>query len=69
MGNTKKLTDQQNSRLFGGLALLLHAGISLADGVYLLAEEETVPVQPLLLRLGTQLDQGVPFSAAAAARR
>ncbi len=58
------LNHRDTAYICQGLALLLHAGISLADGVYLLAEEGTH--QGLLTQLGKQLDQGLPLSQAMA---
>lgn len=65
MRTDERLTNRQCSGLFRGLALLLHAGVPLADGIYLLAEEETDPLCPLLTQIGGQLDQGRSFSDAA----
>lgn len=47
-----------------GLALLLHSGIRLADGVFLLAEEADGELGSLLKTLGTALDNGIPLSQA-----
>ncbi len=52
------LTNQALSGLCRGLALLLHAGISLADGIFLLEQEEQDALKPLLGRLGRAMDQG-----------
>lgn len=46
------------------LALLLHAGIGAADGVFLLAEEETGTYQSFLKELGKQMDGGEHLSVA-----
>ena len=64
MHSVKQLTNQQCSGLFGGLALLLHAGIPLADGVYLLVEQEQDELKQLLTELGQRLDEGATLSAA-----
>lgn len=58
------LTNQQTAGLCWGLALLLHAGISLADGVFLLAQEEQGRYQELLNNLGGRLDEGALLSDA-----
>ena len=52
------LSYQETADICQGLALLLHAGIDLADSLFLLAEEETGPRGKLLTGLGRQLDQG-----------
>lgn len=53
-----KLEFQETAEFCGNLALLLHAGIGTADGVYLLAEKESGQRRELLDGLGKQLDQG-----------
>lgn len=58
------LTQSELSRLFRALAALLHAGISPAEGVYLLAQEETPAVSRLLTDMGQQLDLGDSLSMA-----
>lgn len=58
------LNNQQICGLCRGLALLLHAGIGLADGMFLLAGEEQGAEKELLTRLGRQLDGGMLLSAA-----
>lgn len=57
-----KLDHSQTAHFCRGLALLLHAGISLADGVFLLAEEESGPLRELLHSLGTGMDGGIQLS-------
>lgn len=59
-----KLTHSETARLCRGLSVLLHAGISLADGVFLLAEEETGALRELLLVLGERMDAGALLSGA-----
>lgn len=59
-----KLTDQELSGLCRGLALMLHAGISLADGAYLMAQEEQGPFREGLEELGRRLDAGALLSGA-----
>ena len=53
-----KLAHGEIAQLCRGLALLLHAGISLADGIFLLYEEQTGPVKTLLQDMGVQMDGG-----------
>ena len=60
-----KLTYSEIAAFCRQLALLLHAGIGAADGVYLLAQEETGKLHELLRQLGAQLDTGDELSAAA----
>lgn len=59
----KQLSHRQVADLCRGLALQLHAGISLADGVFLLAEEET-RFREEYHTLGRKLDAGESLSAA-----
>ena len=61
-----KLTHSEIAGLCRRLALLLHAGIGIADGVFLLAEEESMEMKTLLLSLGAELDTGKPLSEAMA---
>lgn len=58
------LKNQEVSGLCRGLALLLRAGISLADGAFLLAQEERGQYKDLLNRLGRRLDEGALLSSA-----
>ncbi|MBE5906623.1 MAG: type II secretion system F family protein [Lachnospiraceae bacterium] len=47
------------------MSLLIHAGINLADGMHLLAEDEKNPnVKELLLSISNQMDDGVQLSEA-----
>lgn len=55
------LTQSELSRLFRALSALLHAGISPAEGMYLLAQEES-GFSRLLTDMGNRLDQGEPLS-------
>lgn len=55
------LTDQKIAYLCRSLALLLHSGISPAEGCFLLAQEEA---DPLRKRMGEALDSGMPLSDA-----
>lgn len=59
-----KLTYSETARIFRSLYLLLHGGFSLAEGVFLLAEEETGAFRDLLLRMGNCMDEGEGLSAA-----
>jgi len=58
------LTQSELSRIFRGLAALLHAGITPGDGAYLLAREEGGALAVLLTQLGQRLDAGESLSAA-----
>lgn len=59
-----KLSCSEIAGLCRRLALLLHAGIGAADGVFLLAEEETKQMRALLQGLGAQMDGGKTLSDA-----
>ncbi len=59
-----KLSHGALSQLFQGLGSLLHAGLSLADGIHLLSQEETGEKQALLRSLGTAMDTGAPLEEA-----
>lgn len=59
-----KLSHSEVADICRRLALLLHAGIGLADGVFLLAEEESGTLQKLLQDMGTQMDGGETLSTA-----
>lgn len=59
-----KLTYGESAYLFRGLGSLLHAGLSLADGVYLLSQEETGEKKKLLERIGNSMDGGASLEAA-----
>ena len=61
-----KLTQVEIADFCRRLAMLLHAGIGIADGVFLLAEEETEPIRGLLQNLGSQMDTGKMLSEAMA---
>ena len=52
------------SRLCRGLSLFLHAGITLSDGLSLLAGEHSGEICNALLRMSAQLDDGFALSAA-----
>ncbi len=58
-------TNRAIADLCHQLALLLHAGIRLSDGLYLLSEEENVPsYKELLAETARKLEEGVPLSKA-----
>ena len=58
------LTDRQTAAFCRGLSLQLHAGISLADGIYQLAAGEQGSTRQILLQMGKNLDQGALLSDA-----
>ncbi len=60
-----KWNDAQTARVCRGLALLLHAGIHLADGLFLLAREEDKFLAPGLEALGRAMDAGDSLPMAA----
>lgn len=62
------LGNLETARICRELALLTHAGIALADGVFLLAKEAQSPFQDLLDQMGEDLDKGLPLSDAMAQR-
>jgi len=51
--------DQAIQDLCRGLALQLHAGVGLGDGLFLLAEEMDGAEKELILAMGRKLDEGV----------
>ncbi len=59
-----KLSHQDCSRICRGLSLLLHAGISLSDGIFLLAQEEEKETATLLTELGSAMDNGADLPQA-----
>lgn len=62
MAKPEKLRDLQTAYVCRGLSLQLHAGISLADGMYLLAEEEAGQVKEIYRQMGTGLDRGAELT-------
>ena len=62
MAKREKLTDQQTALFCRGLSLQLHAGISLADGIYLLAEDERGSIQEIYRQMGAGLDRGAELA-------
>lgn len=59
-----KLTHAETARICRGLGVLLHAGIPLAEGVFLLAQEETEVLSPVLTSLGNSMDAGASLAEA-----
>lgn len=57
-------THLETARLCRSLGLLLHSGIGLADGIFLLAQEEASGQKDCLEAMGTALDRGIPLSEA-----
>ena len=55
------LTDQETALFCRGLALQLQAGISLADGIYLLAQDEAGRKQTCFQQMASELDSGKPL--------
>lgn len=64
MPRISKLSDRQVALFCRGLSLQLHAGIPLADGIHLLAEDEAGECRNLLKQIGTLLDAGAQLSEA-----
>lgn len=62
MGKKMILTDLETALFCRGLALQLHAGISLADGMILLAQDETGRKQECFQQMAAGLDGGKPLS-------
>lgn len=58
------LSDHRTADLTHSLAMLLHSGIPVSEGLFLLAREEEDPVRILLREMGTRLEQGAPLSQA-----
>lgn len=58
MAKEKMLTQTQIAHICRGLALQLHAGIPLADGFHLLAEDAEGNLAKLLRQMGEGLDRG-----------
>ena len=59
-----KLTHSQIAQLCRSLALLLHAGVSLADGIFLIGQEQTGAIAERLQTMGKQMDEGFSLSEA-----
>lgn len=57
-----KRTHSENAQLFRSLSLLLHAGISPAEGLYLLAEDAPAAIRELLLSMAKSMDGGAALS-------
>jgi len=62
--NKKYLTNAQTARFFRGLSLLVHAGITVGDGLFYLAEQNSDGLGPLMTELGKGMDNGISLSAA-----
>ena len=60
------LTHSQTARILRELSVLLHAGIPVTEGFFLLAAEEQGALQQLLQSLAAELDQGTPLPEALA---
>lgn len=61
------LSNEYLSAFTMQLSLLIHAGINLADGIHLLAEDEgSESVKQLLVTLGEKMDDGMQLSEAMA---
>ena len=58
-----KRTHTENAQFFKELSLLLHAGIGLAEGLYLLAEDASEKHRELLLTMGQSMDRGAALSS------
>ena len=62
--NKKYLTNAQTARFFRGLSLLVHAGITVGDGLFYLAEQNSDGLGALMTELGKGMDNGISLSAA-----
>ena len=58
------LTNLEISQVCQELAVLLHAGVMLGDGLHLLAREEGGRTGELFASMGREVDGGAPLSAA-----
>jgi len=65
MTEKKTLSPAQLDQICRGLALLLHAGIGLNHGLFLLADDRQGWEKDILLQMGEKLDQGVDLATAA----
>ena len=54
----QRLANGEISRLCRSMALLLHAGVPLSDGIFLIAEEENTPIRSMLEQMGSLIDGG-----------
>ena len=64
MKKTAVFSNETLSRLFRALSLLLHAGISLTDAIYLMKEDESGNEAEALLAMGQAMDGGATLSRA-----
>lgn len=62
MAKQKTLSDQQTAFFCRSLSLQFHAGIALADGMYLLSEDESGETKALYRQMGSWMDQGAQLS-------
>lgn len=62
--NGQKLSNREISRICRSLSLLLHAGIGMGDGLFLLAEEETGGQRSIFEQMGQQVDGGASLNQA-----
>jgi len=60
---------EETEQILRGLAMLLHAGLPLAEGAYLLAGDSEPILRKRLEALGKQLSEGVPLSRAMEAEK
>ncbi len=58
------LTNFQIADICREMAMMIHAGVGLGDGLTLLSEEESGDMKALLENLGHQMDEGTVFSDA-----
>ena len=59
-----KLNDLETARICRELAILVRSGVSVAEGVFLLAQESPASQKPFLNAMGESLDAGAPLSEA-----
>ena len=62
--SNKKLTNAEISSLCMELALLLHAGLGISDGLHSLLEDAAPAKREMLSAMAAQTDRGEPLSAA-----
>lgn len=60
----KRLSNSEIASFCRGLSLLLHAGIPMGDGIYLLAEDEEGGYRQKLEEMGKAMDGGLPLAEA-----
>ena len=64
MKQRNELTNTEIAQICQELAILLHAGVMLGDGLSLLAQEETGKMAKLLTDIGQEVDYGTPLAEA-----